>query len=109
MDTETPDFLQLVFAPDNRSIWAATSDGKLEQYCTSTGKLLSLVNAGHRDDITAMLMHPTGALAFTGAFDRLFKLWDLSKCASGHVLRTCMPFPRTQVIMPVMRTSLLRC
>jgi WD40 repeat protein len=77
--------------PDGKSVWAATSDNKLEQYCCSTGMLLTMVNAGHRDEILTLAMHPSGRFLFTGAYDKLFKVWDISRCTfSFHAKRPAM-------------------
>lgn len=86
VDTETPDFVQLAFAPDGRSVWAATSDGKLERYCTASGELLTLINAGHQDDIASLSVHASGSFVLTGAHDKLLKLWDVAQYAPASNL-----------------------
>lgn len=83
MDTESPGFLQLAFAQGDRSVWAATSDGKLEQYCTVTGKLLALIDSGHQDTMACMSLHPTGGYLLSGAFDKLLKVWDVHRCVTS--------------------------
>ena len=78
VETETPSFDCLAFSADGH-LWAATSDHKLEKYCSSSGKLLTIVNAMHRDTIQTLSAHPSSPLLLTGGFDSLLKLWDVSR------------------------------
>lgn len=82
IDTESPDFARLAFSPAADTVWAATSDNKLERYCCDTGALLTIVDAGHLDEISTLLMHPSGAFLFTGAHDKLLKAWDIGGCVA---------------------------
>ena len=90
IDTEAPDFAQLAFAPAGDTVWAATTDNKLERYCCATGALLTIVDAGHQDEISALLVHPSGDVLFTGGHDRLLKTWDIGRCVIQVESRECV-------------------
>eukprot|EP00892_Ulva_mutabilis_P005257 jgi/Ulvmu1/3102/UM015_0142.1 len=78
VETETPSFDCLTFSADGQ-LWAATSDHKLEKYCCSSGKLLAIVNALHRDTIQTLSARLASPFVLTGGFDSLLKLWDVSR------------------------------
>ena len=42
VDSESPGFVRLVFAPNVDELWAATTDNKLERYSASDGSLLQV-------------------------------------------------------------------
>lgn len=79
VETEAPAFDCLAFTADGH-LWAATSDHKLEKYCCSSGKLLEIVNALHRDTIHTLTAHPGAPFLLTGGYDCLLKVWDVSRC-----------------------------
>jgi WD40 repeat protein len=70
----------MAFSYHSSTVWAATSDFKLEQYCCETGKLLKMIDTGHRDEITMLLVHPSDELLLSGGHDRVLRVWDCSKC-----------------------------
>ena len=80
VESETPDFDCLTFSADGH-LWAATSDHKLEKYCCSSGRLLAIVDAMHRDTIQTLSAHSGASLLLTGGFDGLLKIWDVSRYA----------------------------
>jgi WD40 repeat protein len=72
----------MAFLDSKSTVWAATSDCKLEQYCCETGTLLAMIDTGHRDEIAMLLVHPSGNLLMCGGHDRILRVWDCSKCVS---------------------------
>ena len=44
------------------------------QYCS----LLQVIDAGHRDELHALSIHPDGMFLFSGAHDQLLKVWDIT-------------------------------
>lgn len=68
---------KLAFSPDGRSLFAVTTDLRLEKYDVASRKLVGSVADIHRGDCHALAVSGDGALLATGGNDRLVKVSDV--------------------------------
>ncbi|KAK9823925.1 hypothetical protein WJX72_006401 [[Myrmecia] bisecta] len=65
----------MAFAPDNRSLWALTTDRRMLQFSLHDGKLVRQVANTHRTGCEALAIDSRQRFLATGGQDHLIKLW----------------------------------
>ncbi len=73
----------VAFSPDGKTVMVGGQDGVIYQF-QSDGKLVRTI-PGHTSAITALEIHPAGAVLASASKDRTVRLWNL---ANGQALKT---------------------
>jgi WD40 repeat protein/uncharacterized caspase-like protein len=79
----------VAFSPDNKTIAAGVSDGKLYLWDLPEGKLIGQPYPGHRNGINSIAFSPNGKTIVTGGSDGNLRLWNsqgqpISQPFPGH-------------------------
>jgi WD40 repeat protein len=88
---------QVVFAPDNASVFTASLDFIVHQWDTATGAEIRQF-AGHTEPIRDMAISPDGTLLATGSMDHTIRLWDtatgaeVKNISTGEDVATALAF-----------------
>jgi WD40 repeat protein len=77
----------LAFSPDGKLLAIGGSEGRIDQFQPSDGKLLRTL-PGHTGTVSALIFHPAGNVLISGSRDRTIRLWNTGggqiKQLDGH-------------------------
>ncbi|KAJ3277205.1 Guanine nucleotide-binding protein subunit beta-2-like 1 [Terramyces sp. JEL0728] len=78
----TNDVMSVAFSPDNRQIVSSSRDKSIKLWNTLGECKFTLTEEGHTEWVSAVRFSPNSAnpLIVSSGWDKLVKVWDLSKC-----------------------------